>query len=142
MKWAGHCKDSPLVRFDLFGEPEADFVPGHRQGSRTENDWRFWRNGGIDTAGRAIVGMQSLAAAIRATGATQPIMAMAFDDELLLQGFGERRFLDAANVIYEVCPMNRFHASNEARDRAFGSLASQAPLMASGWDPELMRNDA
>ena len=31
-KWAAHFKDSPLVAFDLFGEPEADFVPGHREG--------------------------------------------------------------------------------------------------------------
>ncbi len=142
IKWAEHFKNAPLVGFDLFGEPETDFVPGHREGTRTENDWRFWRNGGVDTAGRTIVGMQSLAAAIRATGAAQPIVAMAFEDEMLLQGFGERWFLDAANVIYEVCPMNRFHASNRARDQAFGFLASRAPLMASGWDPELTRDDA
>ncbi len=141
-KWAAHFKSSPLVGFDLFGEPEPDFVPGHRQGTRTESDWRFWRNGGVDTQGRAIIGMQALATAIRSTGATQPILAMVFDDEMLLQGFGDRWFLDAASVIYEVCPMNRFHASDAARDRAFGFLASRVPLMASGWDPELGSDEA
>ena len=140
--WAAHFKSSPLVGFDLFGEPEPDFVPGHRAGTRTESDWRFWRNGGVDTGGRAIIGMQALAVAIRSTGATQPILAMVFDDEMLLQGFGDRWFLDTANVIYEVCPMNRFHASDAARDRAFGFLASRVPLMASGWDPELGSDEA
>ncbi len=84
--------------------------------------------------------MLAWAAAIRSTGARQPILAMAFDDEMLLDGFGERWFLDDPNVIYEVCPMNRFHASDVARDRAFGFLASRVPLMASGWDPDLERD--
>jgi uncharacterized protein (TIGR03437 family) len=140
-KWAAHFRDSPLVGFDLFDEPEPDFVPGHREDTRTESDWRFWRSGGADTTGRTVVGMQTLAAAIRATGASQPIIAMAFDDEMLMQGFGDRWFLDVANVIYEVCPMNRFHSSDAVRDRAFGFLASRVPLMASGWDPELAEDE-
>jgi uncharacterized protein (TIGR03437 family) len=136
-KWAAYFKDSPLVGFDLFGEPEPDDVPGYRPGWRSASDWNFWRNGGKDSEGRTIIGMQALAAAIRSTGARQPIIAMVYDDQPLAEGLDARWFLDDPNVIYEVCPMNRFHATDAARDRAFGFLAAQVPVMASNWDPEL-----
>ena len=45
-KWAAHFKSSPSVGFDLFAEPEPDFVPGHRQGTRTESDGRHHRHAG------------------------------------------------------------------------------------------------
>lgn len=136
-KWAAYFKDSPLVGFDLFGEPEPDDVPGYRENIRSATDWAFWRNGGKNTEGQTIVGMQALASAIRATGARQPIVAMFYDDAALGEGFEPRWQLDDANVIYEVCPMNRFHATDAARDRTFGFLVSRVPLMASNWDPEL-----
>ena len=136
-RWAAHFRDHPLVLFDLFQEPVADLVPGHRAGIRTEAEWQFWRAGGIDARNGRRVGMQTLAETVRAAGARQPVIAMVFDDPLLMDGFSDRWFLTVPGVIYEVCPRNSFHASNAARDLAFGFLATKVPLLAAGWDPEL-----
>ncbi|MBY0508190.1 MAG: hypothetical protein K2X03_30025 [Bryobacteraceae bacterium] len=129
--------DVPRVAFDLFTEPDPRWVPGHRAGVRTATDWNFWLRGGASSTGEPLVGMEELAAAVRSTGATQPILAMLFDDDLLAEGFGEAWMLRDANVIYEVCPNNRAHATDAARDRAFGNLARRVPVFAMGWDPEL-----
>ena len=127
-KWAAFFRDWPLAGFALFSETNARGIPGHRPGIRREADWRAWQ-----------AAMQPVAEAIRATGARQPIFAMAFEDDLLLEGFAERWFLGVPDVVYEICPMSRAHATDAARDRAFGFLAGRVPLMAVGWDPELDR---
>ncbi|MCC6537727.1 MAG: cellulase family glycosylhydrolase [Bryobacterales bacterium] len=115
--WAEAFRDEPGVLFDLFDEP------GPRPST---GGWRAWRDA-----------MQPLVDAVRGAGARQPVIAMAFEDDQLFEGFpGEARLADA-QVIYGICPSNRAHASDAARDRAFGFLALQAPLLAMGWDPEL-----
>ncbi len=65
------------------------------------------------------------------------ILAMLFDDDLLGEGFGDPWLLKDPNIAYEVCPNNRAHATDAARDRAFGRLATRVPLFAMDWDPEL-----
>lgn len=127
-KWAAFFRDYPLVGFSLFAETDAGAVPGHRPGVRRDADWQAWH-----------AAMQPAAEAIRATGARQIILAMAFEDELLLEGFGERWFLTVPDVVYEICPMSRAHSTDAARNRTFGFLAPRVPLMAVGWDPELNR---
>ena len=117
-KWAAYFKDSPLVGFGLFSEPR-----------RTGAGWLAWHDA-----------MQPLVDTIRAAGSRQVIFAMVYEDQFLLEGFGQPWYLAGGNIVYEVCPLNRFHATDTARDRAFGFLSERVPLMAAGWDPELARD--
>ena len=130
-KWAAQFKDNPNVLFDLFDDPQADAIPGHRPGIRTDAEWQIWQQS-----------MQRIVDSIRSTGAKQVITAMAFDDDLLLQGFSDRWLLRDSNVIYEVCPNNRVHSTDSARDRDFGLLAARIPIMAMDWDPQLDQDNA
>ena len=80
---AAQFKSNKAVAFDLFNEP---FSPADLGNTGLTVDWNCWRNGGCqvpstpDTAtpvpGQSYpaVGMQALVNAIRATGATQPIL--------------------------------------------------------------------
>lgn len=115
--WAAAFRDEPGVLFDLFSEPGA---------RPSTDDWRLWRSA-----------MQPLVDAVRAAGARQPVIAMAFEDERLLESFTDEARLADPQVIYGICPTNHAHATDAARDRAFGFLAPRAPLLAMGWDPEL-----
>lgn len=136
-KCATYFREYPGVVFDLFNEPDPRWVPGHREGQRTSKDWEFWLAGGVSEEGRRLVGMQSLAAAVRETGARQLILAMLFDDDLLAEGFGEPWLLQDTNTAYVVCPNHRAHATDATRDRAFGELARRVPVLAMDWDPKL-----
>lgn len=128
-QWAAAFAQDPLVLFDLFHEPSAAAIPGHRAGVRTAGEWEVWRDG-----------MQRLVNAVRQAGARQPVLAMVFDDELLFEGFDERWQLRDEAVIYEFCPRHQFHGTNAARHRAFGFVAKRVPLLAAGWDPALERD--
>ena len=139
---AAHFKDHPRVIFDLFSEPSADAIPGHKSGMRTAGDWLFWLRGGTDVNGRKTVGMQALVDAVRSTGARQVVSVMAFEDEILLRGFPERYLISDPDVIYEVCPLNRVHNTDAARDRDFGYLATSVPILAMDWDFQLDQDDA
>jgi hypothetical protein len=62
--WSGVAsafKNDPAVLFDLYNEPQ--FI-----------SWPCWRDGTGCPVAWAVAGMQSLVSAVRATGATQPIM--------------------------------------------------------------------
>lgn len=134
---AAYFRDNPHVVFDLFSEPDARWVPNHRDGVRTAAEWDFWLTGGMSANNDRLVGMQALADAVRGTGATQVILAMLFDDDLLAEGFGEPWLLRDLNTVYEVCPNNRAHSTDATRDRAFGRLARRVPVFAMDWDPQL-----
>ena len=41
-KWAAEFKDNPNVLFDLFDDPQADAIPSHRPGIRTDAEWQVW----------------------------------------------------------------------------------------------------
>src|SRR5262249_9382000 len=103
-----------------------DHIPGHQNGIHSAADWQFWRNG-----------MQDLVDAVRSAGATQVIVAMALDDDPLLQGFDDRARLNDPNVVYEFCPMHRTNLTDAQRDVHFGFLAGGLPLLANDWDLEL-----
>ena len=75
---ATHFKNDPAVMFELFNEPYS------REGAPVLS-WSCWRNGGCpvpiendeeDVSGATfpVAGMASLVAAVRATGATQPLL--------------------------------------------------------------------
>jgi uncharacterized protein (TIGR03437 family) len=70
--------------------------------------------------------MQPLVDAIRAAGATQLIAASAAD----FQGFGREFYLRDGNVLYEI---QTSAATDEARDRSFGFLVNDVPVMVGSW---------
>jgi PKD repeat protein len=59
---ANTFKGNQAVVFDLYNEPH-------------DISWDCWKNGGCADPGYVVAGMQSLLNAVRATGASQPIMA-------------------------------------------------------------------
>src|ERR1039458_3881164 len=73
---AAFFKDYPNVFFDVFSEPDAGAVPGHLAGRHAASDWQFWLHGGRTNDGREAVGFEDLGKTIRATGASQPLVAM------------------------------------------------------------------
>ncbi len=80
---ASTFKDNPAVVFDAFNEP---YSPAANGDSALAVSWSCWRNGGCsvpvasdgstvdDSDTYVAVGMQALVSAIRATGASQPIV--------------------------------------------------------------------
>jgi uncharacterized protein (TIGR03437 family) len=81
---------------------------------------------------------QQLVGAIRATGATQPVVVMG--RVMGSQFEGANTLLDDANIIYEIAPRLAATQTGAQRDAQFGLLASRVPMTANGWDLEL--NDA
>ncbi len=134
---AAYFKTYPGIIFDAFSEPVAGDIPGHQVGIHSAADWQFWLHGGKSASGQKAVGMQVLVDAIRSTGATQVIAAMALDDDPLLQGFDRSAYVNDPNVLYEFCPMHPTNLTDAQRDQHFGFAASQVPLLANDWDLEL-----
>jgi hypothetical protein len=81
-------KDNPAVVFDLFNEP---YSPAEVNDPAHPVSWACWRNGGCQVPVSSdlvaapsktlytAVGMQSLVDAVRATGATQPVLLGGLD---------------------------------------------------------------
>jgi uncharacterized protein (TIGR03437 family) len=111
---AATFKDYPNVMFDVFSSSVA-----RTDRPADPSDLAMWRNG-----------IQQLVGAIRAAGATQPVLVMADANPLL----------DDPNVIYETAPRLVGTRTDAQRDVQFGILASRVPVTANGWDLEL--NDA
>jgi uncharacterized protein (TIGR03437 family) len=120
---AATFKDYPNVMFGVFSDPIAPGDPHSATG------WSLWRSR-----------MQELVGTIRATGATQPIVAMGWKDDRIFEGVDTNALLDDSNVIYEAAPRLASTRTGAQRDAQFGMLASRVPVTANGWDLEL--NDA
>jgi uncharacterized protein (TIGR03437 family) len=133
--------DTPGVIFSLFGEPSTRSIPGAADGVHRAQDWQFWLNGGTLATGQTAAGMQSLADAIRATGAAHVISVPAFQDALGFQGFTAAAAIHDANIIYEADAGYAYSLTDEARDRNFGSLIFDYPVYAT-WSMTFGRSDA
>lgn len=107
---AAYFKDYPNVMFDVFSDP----APA---------SWSLWREG-----------MQASIAAIRATGARETVLAMAWNDRMF-EGV-DAAPLEDGNVIYEASPRFLNTRTDAERDAHFGTLAKSAPVIAN-WDLEL-----
>jgi len=87
---AEYFKGNPGVIFDLYNEPR-------------DISWACWRNGCQTTDGWATAGMQALIAAVRSTGATQPIMVGGLNHANDLSSWlGQRLFDPLAQLIASV----------------------------------------
>lgn len=122
---AAYFKGYPNVMFDAFDDPAPSAVPSAAGDAHSAAGWDLWRQG-----------MADVVHAIRSSGATQPVMAMAWNDGRLFEG-AAARVIDDANIIYEASPHYSTTRNDAERDAHFGFLAQSVPVLASGWDPEL-----
>src|SRR5262249_13958681 len=117
---AAQLKDTPGVIFSLYHQPSPRNIPGATPGTHRAAGWSVWLRGGALTGGRTAIGMQTLADAIRSTGAKQVIAAPAFHDALGFQGLTADMYLRDANVVYEIHPFFDQGLTDADRDRTFG----------------------
>jgi len=87
---AARFRSEPSVMFDLFNEPHSRWDPAAQRWA-FEQTWNCWTHGGciapdqpdtdpqIDGSTYTTVGMKTLVGAVRATGATQPIILGGLD---------------------------------------------------------------
>jgi len=113
---ASYFKDDDSVLFDLFNEPN-------------DISWSCWRNGCIAPRGYQTAGMQQLVDAVRATGATQPVMVAGLEDAAEAgKAWLENRPTDPAGQlvasvhVYGQSGVNRFAAN-------IGIVAAQFPVI-------------
>lgn len=124
---AGHYAGNPMVMFDLFNEPY-----GMGTFSTEAQAWDTWQNGN-----GTYVGMQSLVDTIRATGATNVVIAQVpghSQDLSLIMG----HLLAGSNVAYGFEPLldSNGVADGSGNDRTrpqqyirFGQFVPQIPLV-------------
>lgn len=122
---AAAFKDYPNVIFDAFSDPSPAAIPSGAD-AHSAAGWEVWR--------QSMVGVVH---AIRATGAAQPIVVMAWSDDRMFEGAGETALLDDANIVYEVSPRYATTTTEAQREQRYGFLARRAPVTANGWDLEL-----
>jgi len=131
---ASTFKSDPHVMFELYNEPHD--VP-----------WTVWRNGGTFTCTDGVTynaaGMQQLANAVRATGATNVVVAggdaWAYD----LSGVAQVGLLTGGNVAYATHPYeNSAGDSPSSWTAAFGYLTPAAPVIATEFGSTNCATDA
>ncbi len=143
--WA-HCaaefKDRPNTFFAVSPGPIAGKGTETATATDSASHWRFWLKGGLLADGSMFPGIEALVNAIRSSGARQPIIAGASDDQIFLQGLKPELLVHDPNMIYEVVP--RYAATRTDQDRweQFGYLSELVPVLANGLDPQLDRNSA
>src|SRR3984957_12955341 len=123
---AAFFKDYPNVVFDVFADPSPSALPASAGDPHSAAGWNFWRND-----------MQGLVRAVRAAGATQPIVAMAWKDDRLFEGAGDAALIDDPNIVYEASPRFANTRTDAQRDAHLGLLAMRVPVVANGWDLEM-----
>ena len=122
---AAAFKDYPNVIFGAFSDPLPTAVPTGVD-PHSAAGWEIWRL----TMARAVE-------AIRAGGATQPIVLTSWDDDRMFEGVGDALAIRDSNIIYEVSPRYATTTTDAQREARFGFLARRAPVTANGWDLEL-----
>lgn len=139
---AADFKDNPNVFFAISPGRIVDTVPVDATATESTSHWRFWRNGGRLMDGMRFPGMAAIVDAIRSSGARQPIIAGAFEDEVFLQGLSSELLIHDADIIYEAAP--RYATTRTERDRwtQFGHLSERVPVLVNGLDPQLDRDSA
>lgn len=115
---ASHFRDRPGVAFDLFNEPKGI-------------DWACWRDGCTTPGGWQAAGMQSLVDAVRAAGATQPIVATGLQYGNDLSEWLEHRPHDPLGNTAAGFHVYDFNECNDQRcwDRTVGSVAAVVPVV-------------
>jgi endoglucanase len=87
----------PRVWFDLFNEPRLKAGKGHAGSAALSSDiWSIWQNGN-----KQYVGMQTLVNTVRATGATNIILAEGIDFARTLSQLPSH-LLHGRNIVYDV----------------------------------------
>jgi uncharacterized protein (TIGR03437 family) len=129
-KCAATFKDYPNVMFAVFSEPSAAALPAGTD-AHSAAGWEVWSRA-----------MTPVVEAVRASGATQPVVLSGWNDERMFEGAGDAPLAHDAEVIYEVSPRYLTTGSDAEREARFGLLARRAPVTANGWDLELDRADA
>jgi uncharacterized protein (TIGR03437 family) len=123
---ATYFKDYPNVLFDVFSDPSPSAVSRSERDPHSPAGWNVWRNS-----------MQGLVRAVRATGATQPIVVMGWTDDRLFEGADTAALIDDPNIVYEASPRFSNTRTDAERDAHLGTLANRVPVLAIGWDLEL-----
>jgi endoglucanase len=88
-------KDDPMVIFDLFNEPILDATSNAGE-PPVSDPWGCWLNGCV-VSGNMTAGMQLLIDTVRATGATQPLVANGVNWAHRLDQWIQRRPADPMN---------------------------------------------
>ncbi len=122
---ASSYKSDPLVIFDLYNEPH-------------DISWSCWLSG-CNSPGYMTAGMQDLVNAVRATGATNPLMlgGLAYANDL--SGWLANKPTDPVNALVGSFHNYNFNActSSSCWDSTIGTVAAQVPVITG----ELGEND-
>jgi endoglucanase len=114
---ATHFRANPSVVFDLYNEPH-------------DISWSVWRNGGMTRGGWEAAGYQELINAVRATGATQPVIVNGMNWAGDLSGWLANRPSDPLNQIIAGAHIYDFSQFNTVADwdRTIAPVAQQVPV--------------
>ncbi len=123
---ATHYRSDDRVWFDLFNEPRL-------QSPRSQDYWSIWHDGGS-----GYVGMQSLVNTVRATGATNIVLAEGIDLAETLEGLIP---LSGGNIAYAVHPY--FTRTTQPVDwqTNWGDQAGEYPIVADEWGEWASQSD-
>jgi hypothetical protein len=124
---AARFKGNPNVIFDVMNEPALTGVVNE---DTSDFAWGIWLHGG-NYAGQQVMGMQSLVDAIRAAGATQPVVVEGLGFGTTFNNIGTRLISDTS-VVYEVHDygLDEDFSVKEAR---YGFMSSQFPVYVGEW---------
>ncbi|MCU4182957.1 cellulase family glycosylhydrolase [Acidiferrimicrobium sp. IK] len=115
---AGVFRSTPGVVFDLFNEPH-------------DVSWSCWLSGCTMPGGWQAAGMQSLLDAVRATGATQPVMVEGLNWGGDLSGWAANAPLDPGHALVASVHLYNFSGCNTAAcwDATVAPVAASVPVV-------------
>jgi Cellulase (glycosyl hydrolase family 5) len=120
-------KDDPMVLFELYNEPILDASNNKASGDA----WACWQSGCTTQAGWAAAGMQSMVDAVRATGATQVLIANGIEWSNKLDQWLSHRLNDPlANIAAGFHVYNDVNCNNASCwESTVGAVAAQVPVI-------------